>query len=398
MKNLWIEFFGGIITVKTKGKGIERFINTLTRSGILVWQVRRHGTEAVTFKMKLNDVKKLRSLVRNSDCKIEFLQRTGFPFIFKRMLKNIGFVIGAPVFLLVIMILSNMVWGIEIKGADPATEYKIRKELNQIGVKRGKVQFFLENVEAIQRKLTDSIEEITWVGVELKGTTYHLQVVEKTEPNKPEYLSPRHLVAKKKAIIVDMFVEEGQPKVSVNDHVNPGQLLVSGIIGEDGQKTETVPAKGEILGETWYTTKATIPLKNTLQVLNGNEIQKHIIKVGKYEIPIWGFGKVEYKKSKIELNEKKINFLKWELPISYINKTIRESEQVTQIFSNEEAFEVAKIQARNDIKNHLSDNAKIKGEKVLHKSVENGKVTISIHFQIIENIAEAQPIIQGDTE
>ncbi|MBY0122333.1 sporulation protein YqfD [Bacillus sp. S/N-304-OC-R1] len=398
MKNLWVEFFGGIVTVKTKGKGIERFINTLTRSGIHVWQVKRHGIEAVTFKMKLKDVKQLRTLVRNSDCRIEFLQRTGLPFVYKRMLKNIGFVIGAPLFLIVILILSNMVWGIEIKGADPATEYKIRKELDEIGVKRGKLQFFLDNVEAIQRKLTDNVKEITWVGVELKGTTYHFQVVEKTEPEKPEYLTPRNLVAKKKAVIVDMFVEEGQPKVSVNDHVKPGQLLVSGIIGEDGQKTKTVPAKGEIFGETWYKTDATVSLKSTFQVFNGNEKQKHFLRIGSLSLPIWGFGKVEFKESETEIYEKKIRFLKWELPISYIHQTTREREQVTRIYSNEEAFEAAKIMARNDIKNRLSENAKIKGEKVLHKSVENGKVTISIHFQIIENIAEAQPIIQGDTE
>ncbi|KAB2338561.1 sporulation protein YqfD [Cytobacillus depressus] len=397
MKNLWVEFIGGIVTVKTKGKGIERFINTLTRSGIHIWQVKRHGTDAVTFKMKLRDVKKLRPLVRQSDCKVEFLLRTGLPFIYKRMLKNFGFAVGAPIFLIIIFILSNMVWGIEIKGADPATEYKIRKELDELGVKTGKMQFFLENVEVIQRKLTDQIKEITWVGVELKGTTYHLQVVEKNEPKQPEYLSPRHLIAKKKAIITDMFVEEGQPLVGVNEHVEPGQLLVSGIIGKEGQ-TETVPAKGEIFGETWYILKTEQQLKNTLQVFNGNEKRKHFLKVGKLEIPIWGFGKVEYNEFETELNETKLRFLKWELPISFIDKTVRESEVVTQIYSNEEAFEAAKNRARNDIKKHLSENAKIKGEKVLHKSVENGKVIISIHFQIIENIAEAQPIIQGDTE
>ena len=85
-----------------------------------------------------------------------------------------------------------------VKGADPATEYKINKELDKMGVKVGNLQFFVDNVESIQRQLTNNIEEITWVGVELQGTTYHLQVVEKNEPEKPEYLSPQHLVAKEK--------------------------------------------------------------------------------------------------------------------------------------------------------------------------------------------------------
>jgi similar to stage IV sporulation protein len=81
-----------------------------------------------------------------------------------------------------------------------------------------------------------------------------------------------------------------------------------------------------------------------------------------------------------------------------VNKTFREREQVTRIYSNKEAFEAAKDLARKKIKSSLDENAKVMGEKVLHQSIDNGKVTIAIHFQIIENIAEGQPIIQGDSE
>ena len=108
-----------------------------------------------------------------------------------------------------------MVWGINVKGANPATEYKIYKELDKMGIKVGKLQLFVDNVESIQQQLSDNIEEITWVGVELKGTTYHLQVVEKNEPKQPEYFSPQNIVAKKKAVIVDMFVEEGKAVVNI---------------------------------------------------------------------------------------------------------------------------------------------------------------------------------------
>lgn len=397
MKNQWIEFYRGLVTVKASGKGIERFINALTRSGINIWNVKNHGTQSVTFKMKLEDAKKIRSHARNSDCRIEFLQRAGAPFLVKRLLKNSGFAAGALAFFAVILLLSNMVWGIEIKGANPATEYQIIKELDKMGVKKGKLQFFVDNVESIQRQLSNNIEAITWVGVELKGTTYHLQVVEKNEPKKPEYLSPRHLVAKKKAVIVDMFVEEGRPVVDIHDHVQPGQLLVSGIIGKEGQ-TETVPSKGEIFGETWYKSEVILPLNSTFKVISGNEKVKHALTIGNLEIPIWGFGSPEFEEYELEENEKSVKFLKWELPISYVNKTFREREQVTRIYSNKEAFEAAKDLARKKIKSSLDENAKVMGEKVLHQSIDNGKVTIAIHFQIIENIAEGQPIIQGDSE
>ncbi|MDQ0197252.1 sporulation protein YqfD [Neobacillus ginsengisoli] len=391
MKNQWIEFLYGRVTVKVSGRGIERFLNVLTRNGLHIWNVKRHGTETVTFKMRLQDAKKIRHFVRKSECAISFLQRSGVPFLIKRLLKNSGFLAGAAVFLLIILFLSNVIWGIEIKGAKPATEYQIRKELDKMGVKIGKVQFFVDNVEAIQRKLTNNISALTWVGVELRGTTYHFQVVEKTEPKKPELLSPRNLVAKKKAIIVRMDIDEGQQVVAKNDHVQKGQLLVSGEIGQEG-KTELVPAKGEVWGETWYKSHVELPLKTNFKVFNGKEEQKYFIEIANIDLPIWGFGKSEFKESETEKNVHKIHFLKWELPISYVNKTIREREEITRTYTNLEAEQIALEMAKKEIKSHLDEDAIIKDQMILHKAIENGKVILDIHFKIIENIAVGQPI------
>ncbi len=64
--------------------------------------------------------------------------------------------------------------------------------------------------EKIQKSLTNGIDNITWVGVELNGTALHMKVVEKNEPTKEKYVSPRHIVAKKKAVIKRMFVQKGR--------------------------------------------------------------------------------------------------------------------------------------------------------------------------------------------
>jgi similar to stage IV sporulation protein len=290
-----------------------------------------------------------------------------------------------------------MVWGIEIKGADPATEYKIRKTLDEIGVKKGKFQWSLGTPESIQKSITDHMDELTWIGVELQGTTYHLQVVEKNEPEKQKEYGPQNLVAKKKATIVDYFVEEGKTLVSLHEVVFPGKVLVSGAIGKEGEE-QLVPARGEVLGETWYWTEVELPLSTSFQVYTGNEVRKHAITIGNFNIPIWGFGKVEYKESVTEENKKPIKFLKWKLPLSYQQTTIRESENETRVYTEKQAYSVAREMARKDIKNLLPEDAKIKGEKVLRQLVKNGKVNLIVHFQVIENIAEPQPISQGDSE
>ena len=398
MKNQWIEFLYGRVTVKVSGKGLERFLNVLTRNGLHIWNVKRHGTETITFKMRVKDALKIRQYARISDCKISFLRRSGAPFLLRRLLKNSGFMLGAASFLFIIFFLSNVIWGIEIKGAKPATEYQIRKELDKMGVKIGKVQFFVDNVEGIQRRLTDNIGALTWVGVELKGTTYHLQVVEKNEPKKPEKLAPQNLIAKKKAIIFKRFVETGQPVVDINDHVEKGQLLVSGVYGQEGGPSELVAAKGEIWGETWYKSDVKLPLVTHFNVFTGKEEEKHSLLLWNVEIPIWGFGKPEFKKYETEKNVHKIHFLKWELPISYINKTIREREEIQRTYSEKEAEQNALELAKKEIKSKLDEDAMIIDEKILHKQYKNGKVILAIHFKIIENIAVGQPISKETPE
>ncbi|GHH97042.1 sporulation protein YqfD [Neobacillus kokaensis] len=392
MKNQWTVFLFGKVTVKVTGKGIERLLNVLIRNEIHIWNVKRHGTDTITFKIKLSDALKIRHFVRKSGCRISFLGKSGAPFLLMRLLKNSGFLIGAVFFVVIVFLLSNVIWGIEVKGAKPATEYQIRQELDKMGVKIGKFQFFVDNAEGIQRRLTDNVGELTWVGVELKGTTYHLQVVEKNEPKQPVKLTPRNLIAKKKAVIVRMDIDDGQKVVDVNDYVERGQLLVSGQIGQEGKEPELVAAKGDVWGETWYKGHVELPIKSTFFVYNGKEKRKYSLLLGSFEIPVWGFGKHEFKDYKMEKNIHKLHFLKWKLPISYVDKTIREQEKFIRTYTDQEAEEKAIELAKNDIKKKVDEDAIFKDEKILHKVIKNGKVILDIHFKIIENIAIGQPI------
>lgn len=396
MNNRWIEFIFGEVIVKVSGRGVERFLNVMTRNELHIWNVKRHGTETVTFKMRLQDALKIRQFASKGECEISFLQRNGVPFLIKRIFKNSGFLIGAFLFFFIILMLSNVIWGINIKGAKPATEYKIRKELDKMGVKVGRFQFLTADVESIQKKLTDDVGAITWVGVELKGTTYQLQVVEKKQPKEPKPLSPRNLVAAKKATIVKMEIEKGQSVVDKNEQVVPGQILVSGLIGKEGEEIP-VAATGKVWGETWYKSHVELPLKTTFNVFSGKEELKYALRIGDINIPIWGFGKSKFKESETETSKKSFYFLNWKLPFSFASTTIREREKITREYNKGEAEKIALDMAKKDIKNNLNEDAKIIDAKILHNTIENGKVILDIHFIVIENIAKEQPIIQGDS-
>ncbi|MFE5427021.1 sporulation protein YqfD [Peribacillus simplex] len=395
MKNQWTNYYTGYVKVKAYGKGAERLINMLTRRGLHIWDVKRVGSEALIFHMDIRDIPKLRQVMRKSDCKVKFMQGKGFPFLMKRVMKNSGFLAGMIAFLLCIFVLSNMVWGIEVQDAKPATEHAIRKELDKMGVKIGKVQFFVDDVDTIQRKLSDRIGALTWVGVELKGTTYHFRVVEKRQPKEVEETSPQNLVASKKAIITDMFVEKGQSIVNVNDYVGKGQLLVSGLIGKE-DKQEIVSAQGVIKGKTWYKAKVEVPLETKFSVFNGDETSRHFLKMGGFSLPVWGFKDPGYEKQEKETTVRPFHFLQWELPISYKQVTLRSKEDIVRSYTEKEAVKEGRKMAKAELKKHLEEEDEIVEEKILHESMENGKVKLSIHYQVIEDIAIGQPIIQGD--
>ena len=395
MKNQWIHFFYGYVTVKVTGKGLERFLNRLSRQGILIWNVKRIDQDSMTFQLGLNKLYPLRRAVRKSDLSIHFIDKHGFPFLFKRLLFNSGFLIGFVCFFLLLFLLSNMIWGIQIQGAGPKTEEQIWKELDKLGVEVGGLQFLTDSPEEIQRILTNNIPEITWVGVKLDGTVYTLTVVEKNEPEREAETGPQHLVASKKGTIVSMYVKKGQPMVVVNDYVRPGQMLVSGQMGSE-KNHQYIAAEGEIIAETWYRAEVTVPLKKELTVMTGNEQSKRYLQFGDWDLPIWGFGNPDYQAFEKDTTVHPFQFLRWQLPISYKEVEIREVEKAVRQLNESDAIKTGIEIAKKDLLSNLGEEAKIKGENILHKEVQNGKVKLTILFQVTENIAKGQPIIQGD--
>lgn len=395
MRNQWINFYTGYVEVRAQGSTVEQFVNALVRNKVPIWNMKRESETAILFFVSLRHVSTIRRVLRRYRCKVCFKKRGGAPFLAKRLLFNSGFFLGFFLFLTCLFLLSNVVWNIEVSGAKPETEHKIRQALTKMGVEKGKFQFFIEGSDTIQRNLSKEIGEITWVGVELKGTTFQLQVVEKKEPEIVEEGNRQNLVASKKAVIRQLFVEKGKAIVSVNELVRKGQLLVSSNIS-NGESVVLVPAKGVVLGEVWYKSTVEIPLVTEFSVFTGVEATKHYLGIQSISLPIWGFKQIGDGKLEKDVTERPLYFLSYKLPISYKTVTFREKESVTREYTQKAAVAKGKEMALNDLKKKLPQNSEVIGENILHQRLERGKVVLSIHYQVLENIAIERPIVQGD--
>lgn len=397
LRNQWFSNFSGVVRIRVEGRYVEQFLNRCISENVSIWNIKRISDQSVVGTIHLQDVKKVRVLLRQSDCKISFTHRRGLPFLLKRIGERVGFATGMVLSLILIFLLSNIVWNIDIKGASPKIENELRLAIQELGVKRGAFQFTLPDVEYIQREVSERVKDATWIGVRQKGTTYEFEVVEQQLPEEAERYSPRHLVATKEAIIYSIFVEHGQAVVKKHDFVRKGDLLVSGYIGsEDTENRELVPAKAEVFGEIWYKSKVEVPLESLFTTLTGERKVKHYLSFGDFSLPIWGFGSHSFESVEEDVHTKPLHFFQWPLPISYERLTYYESTQFERQYTKEEAIAAAKQQAKNELIEHLPNDAKVIGEKVLHEAFENGKVKLQIHYQVIEDITSEQPIIQGD--
>ncbi|WP_369902578.1 sporulation protein YqfD [Bacillus manliponensis] len=397
MKNQWFVNVLGYVKIRIEGRGVERFINECVRRQLFVWDVKKINDETIVFYASLRDIKRLRIIYRKHECDLYFVGRYGVPFWNKRLLRNSGFLIGFLFFFISMIVLSNMVWKIEISGAKPETEYILMKELDKMGIKKGQLQFRVPNVEDIQKHLTDNINAITWVGLEVKGTTYHFEIVEKNEPKKEVEEKPQNLIAKKEAVITRVFVERGKPVVVRNDYVHKGDLLVSGTFGQEDDPT-IVSAKGVVFGETWYKSEVELPLETTFQVYTGNSYNEHYLHFGSGKIKIWGFQHDKYKRSKPETIKHNVKLFGMTLPISYEKKIVREEEEANRHYTEKQAMKVAREVGEKELKKKLDEHAMIVNDKILRKEVEGGKLKLSIHYTVVENIATPQLISESDIQ
>ena len=393
----------GYVTIQITGKNLEVFFQTCANAKIPIWDVTRIDEYTCEAKVYLHSMSKVKQIAEHYNDEITQLNRSGLVHHMLNLWARKEIIISIVVSCLILFVLSNIVWKINITGVSVDVEKKIDEQLTAHGLYEGAWSYSFESLDIIQQKILNSVPELLYIGIEKKGTTYHVDAVEKLIVKEPEKKQNQHLVAAKNGIIKKMFIKEGQPVVNVHDFVKKGDRLVSGIIEEENMdeneenkleevENKTVSANGEVYANTWYEVNVTSSLKRNHHKLPGDKMIKHYLKVKDFYLPIWGFKKIPFEHYVIEKEEKKVKLLKWEIPLIISENTIYHQEDFTETRTVEEAKEQAINHVKNDLKLKLGTEAEILKYYVLHESEESGKVKLNLYISVLEDIATAQPI------
>lgn len=369
----------GYVIIVVSGLFTERFMNLCSRRGICLWNIKRAEKNNITACVDVSDFKKLRPIVKKSNCKVHIIKKVGVPFFLYKHKRRKVLLFGIILSVVLLFVVTRFVWVIDIKGNELISREEMITQLEVAGVKTG---VYTKGIDKyyVQNTLMTNIPELSWVGVNINGTTVQIEVKERAQlpPAFPKD-SPCSIVAKMSGVIVRSDITEGDELIKPGDVVTKGQILVSGILEGELSGIRHVHADGVIIARTWHEKSFQLPMYKEIRTPTGKIKNKNRLKIHNLNINFYIKDSIAYENYDKISSEKKLSLGDdFVLPISMEYNQYVEQNVKTVEMSEEEVLK--KTMAQMD--------EELKGIEIVSKShkFENGRLTIT--YECLENIIE----------
>lgn len=355
-----ISYLLGYVRITVEGYYIERFINICISSKILIWNIKREkGGAKIFLNVGINDFKKLGQIAKKTKCKIRINRKRGLPFLLNRYRKRKIFGIFLVILIALIMTSSNYIWNIEIQIEDNEQLEGIEQQLVEAGLTIGKNKNKITTSEIIQQ-IRLKRKDISWIGIELKGTNAIVKLVKSKEaPTIIDENDHTNIVANKSGIITKVVAQNGTAKVKVGDIVDAGTVLIEGTMTGKYTDIRYVHSIGEIEAKVWYSQTIKVYYINQEKQYTKNEENKYSIKMNNFRINFYKTLSNFEIYDTIETEKKAKIFSDLYLPISLVKITNKEQKNIERKYNLEEAKNIAIEQAKQKLNNEIGETNKI---------------------------------------
>ncbi|HEY8420009.1 MAG TPA: sporulation protein YqfD [Clostridia bacterium] len=349
------DYIFGKNKIEITGLNIDRLLNTLAASGVIMTEVRRVSHRVVTFCVSDKRLKRLISVASPLGYNINILSKHSL----KNSLVNIwktrpGIIFGLIIAVAVVAIFNMFVWDIKINGNDQIQDKAVLQALENLGVKKGVLIDEIDRKQLAQ-SLTAQLEEASLISVEIKGITLIINIKERIpKPEEDKEKTSDEIISAYDCVITKIAVLNGTPQVKIGDVVKKGEVLAAAFeeYYEGSQKQKKyIRAEGEFWGKVWFTHTRFYAADGVEYVRTGN-------KKTKFSWELFGIKNLKNYQPKYNFYETRssqqsINFL---LPIK-INKTVyyelkprlvRLTPEQAQEFYGREILEEARLKIPQD--------------------------------------------------
>jgi similar to stage IV sporulation protein len=380
-------FLKGYVIIKTEGSFPEKFINMALCKNVYIWDIKKVDRNTVTMKMSTRGFLLVKDLSARAGCNSYIIGESGLLHLVKKYKKRSALIIGLFAFLSVLSVMSAFVWDIEVSGNERTDTGVIMAQLKSAGLKNGA---YIKNIDidGITRKVMAQNNEISWIGINIKGTKASVEIAEGAP--KPDIFDKDivcSIVSEKDGVVDEIITRTGFPVVKKGDTVHKGQLLVSGVTDSPAVGVRGVHSDADIMLKCWYDKQASVALEQTRTVPLGEEKTRYSILAGNKTIKLY-FGKEPYEEFELK-TEDKYSAGKLKLKKNIYTKIKTEK----YMLSEADAVDRAKKQIENEIKDMIGESGSITDVKYAHE-LKNGYVNVYARIETKESAGEKTIINQ----
>ena len=386
--NDFIAYIKGNVEIEAEGRFIERFLNVCMRREIFLTDVKRCDERRITAKIGIQGFREIRSVARKTKTRVRIKRKSGMPFLLHRYRKRKAVILGVLGFFCVLWYLSTHIIGIDIAGNSRIATERIEQELKSFGVYRGAAVGKIEE-KSVQNRMMSSIDELAWIGVNIKGSRVFVEVKERLDTKRDfDGDIPCNIVAIRDGKISGLEVASGQTTVALGEFVEKGDLLVSGVMDSKVEGLRYEHSEGKVFAETLYKKTKVYPLEFTEKKLTGNEKKRYSITMFGKKIPFYISKRLPFENSEKSVKKESFYFFsdkilsvdtESEIYKEYIPQKIKRTVAQTIEFGKAEL--IALLEAE------IPETAEILTKNVTYKELDGGQVEVTAEILCNEDIA-----------
>ena len=258
MKDKILKIFSSNIKIKVTGKNINNFLKRLIYNNINIIKVVNVSYKEADLIINYQDLEKINKY--KTIYNIEVIEYQGKLKLLKLIKKNIFIISFLILSLIIIYILSNVIFSVEVIHSNSSIIKLLEKELNYYGIKKYSFVKSYNEIEKIENKiLKDNKDNLEWLEITREGTKYIVRVEERIINKDNQDIAIYNITASKNAIIKVIEATKGEKQKEVNNYVTKGEVIISPYITMPNNEKVLSSAKGSVLGEVWYTINIEYP-------------------------------------------------------------------------------------------------------------------------------------------
>ena len=367
-----------------RGKNPDYFLRKIIDKKINIYEIEK-GFKRLCIVVDDDGYKVIKKIKTSYD--IELISVSGFLKLKEVFHKYFFFILFFLLGVFINIFLSNIIFDIEVVHSNKEVREIIYNDLEKLGISKYKFKVsFSEKEKIIKEILNKEKEDIEWLEIEEIGTKYLVKVEQRKLNNKSDVCNNRDIVAKKNAIILEIFAESGEVIKKKNDYVLKDDVIISGVIHNKEDIVSKKCSIGKVYGEVWYKVDVSLPRKYSEIKKNGKSNYKFRYKFLDKDFVLFNSFD-NYKEENIFSFSNKL------LPISFgfskYNEVVKNDIHYNVDNCDEEAIKIA----LEKLLLKLGKDDVILTKKVLKKEVKNSKILVEVFFKVKEDITSYRDIV-----